>query len=298
MIKWEGKPFLVSISTERLTRIEFPEALRSAFLSRADIVVEKDDRSLYIRALAPEIEDTLFIVGESGTTYEIILSTSDNPDQTVVISSVPNSVQAQADRARQVPALDLMRSMMRGLPVDGYEIPRRHRVATHLRTPADVFPYAGNTGRNKQLDHTIAYTPMEHGGPPGQSRPGNYGPMVGRHHRIKTHGDWQLAQPFPGIYLWRDPHGHHYLVDHTGTRKITPPAEVPANVTHGADPDTVHPGTDDPGTDNAASRKGGMNSHRGGSSQSRKSSGPGSGGNRAQKQAAGRKGGKATAAKH
>jgi len=33
LIKWEGKPLLVSIATERLTRIEFPEALRSAFLS-------------------------------------------------------------------------------------------------------------------------------------------------------------------------------------------------------------------------------------------------------------------------
>jgi hypothetical protein len=41
-----------------------------------------------------------------------------------------------------------------------------------------------------------------------------------------------------------------------------------------------------------ASKKGGKRSHKGGSSQSRTSSGPGSGGNRAQKQAAGRKGGR------
>ena len=62
------------------------------------------------------------MVGESGTTYEINLSTSDSPDQTVVISHIPKSLQAQAERAGKVPALDLMRSMMRGLPVDGYEI--------------------------------------------------------------------------------------------------------------------------------------------------------------------------------
>jgi TraK protein len=122
VLKWEGKPLSVSISTERLTRIEFSENLRSVFLSRADIAAEKEDRSLYIRALAPEVEDTLFVVGESGTAYEINLSTSDNPDQTVVISSVPKSLQVQAEQARQVPALDLMRPMMRGLPVDGYEI--------------------------------------------------------------------------------------------------------------------------------------------------------------------------------
>jgi len=122
VIKCEGKALLVSISTERLTRIELPETLRSVFLSRPDIAVEKEDRSLFVRALAPEIEDTLFAVGESGTTYEINLSTSDNPDQTVVISHVPKSLLAQTERAGQVPVLDLMRSMIRGLPVGGYEI--------------------------------------------------------------------------------------------------------------------------------------------------------------------------------
>ena len=127
VIKWEGKPVPISISTERLTRIEFVENLRSVFLSRSDIAVEKEEKSLYLRALAPEIEDTLFVVGESGTTYEINLLTSDDPDQTVVISHVPKSFQAQADRAGQVPVLDLMRFMMRGLPVDGYEIVKANK---------------------------------------------------------------------------------------------------------------------------------------------------------------------------
>ncbi len=47
-----------------------------------------------------------------------------------------------------------------------------------------------------------------------------------------------------------------------------------------------------------ASKKGGENSHDDRTSQSSQSSGSGSGGNRAQKQAAGRKGGKATANKN
>ena len=131
VIKWEEKPLLISISTERLTRIEFPETLRSVFLSRADIVVEKEDRSLYVRAVAPELQDTLFAVGESGTTYELNLSVSDNPDQTVVISHIPKFLQAQAERAGRVPVLDLMRSMMRGLPVDGYEIVKAEKKAVY-----------------------------------------------------------------------------------------------------------------------------------------------------------------------
>ena len=60
VVKWEGKPISVSVSTERLTKIEFPENLRSVFLSRSDIAVEREEKSLYIRALAPEVEDTLF----------------------------------------------------------------------------------------------------------------------------------------------------------------------------------------------------------------------------------------------
>lgn len=122
VVKWDGRPIPISISAERLTRIEFPEILRSVFLSRSDIAVEREEKSLYMRALAPDVDDALFVVGESGTTYELNLSVSDNPDQTVVISHIPKSLQVQAERARQVPALDLLRSMMRGVPVDGYEI--------------------------------------------------------------------------------------------------------------------------------------------------------------------------------
>ena len=39
-------------------------------------------------------------------------------------------------------------------------------------------------------------------------------------HRVKTLAGWQVQQPFPGIYVWRDPFGALYLVDHTGTRRL------------------------------------------------------------------------------
>ncbi|HEX5561539.1 MAG TPA: hypothetical protein VFX52_07845, partial [Nocardioidaceae bacterium] len=32
-----------------------------------------------------------------------------------------------------------------------------------------------------------------------------------------------VRQPFDGIVIWRDPHGQIYLVDHTGTHKVTTP---------------------------------------------------------------------------
>jgi hypothetical protein len=87
-------------------------------------------------------------------------------------------------------------------------------------TPADTFPFAASTSRGMQIDHTKEYV-RGPAAPPGQSRVGNYGPMVTFHHRIKTHGrGWRVEQPFPGIYVWRDPHGAFYLVDHTGTRAL------------------------------------------------------------------------------
>ena len=89
-------------------------------------------------------------------------------------------------------------------------------------TPADIFPFSSCTSPTMQVDHTVphdgeALRGQEHGGP---SEVGNYGPMTTTHHRIKTHGRWQVQQPFPGIYVWRDPHGAFYLVDHTGTRRL------------------------------------------------------------------------------
>ena len=110
-------------------------------------------------------------------------------------------------------------------PVDAYEIPDRHRQAVQILTPADTFPYgACLSHEDMQDDHTVPY---DRDGEGGQSRIGNYGPMTATHHRIKTHGRWQVQQPFPGIYLWRDQYGATYLVDNTGTRQLSGSDQLP-----------------------------------------------------------------------
>ncbi len=105
-------------------------------------------------------------------------------------------------------------------PVDNYEVPDRLREAVHLRSPVDIFPYATNTTRTKQADHSDPYLDPGQGGPPGQTRIDNLAPMVTFHHRIKTHGRWQVRQVFNGVFVWRSPHGRLFLVDHTGTQPI------------------------------------------------------------------------------
>lgn len=127
------------------------------------------------------------------------------------------------------PVLDLLDQA----PVDSYEIPDRHRQAVRLMTPADVFPFGSATVNridgwpSMQIDHTIPYDHARElgkdageGSGASQSRIGNYGPLTGQHHNLKTHGGWQCQQPYPGIFLWRDRYGATYLVDNTGTRRI------------------------------------------------------------------------------
>jgi Domain of unknown function (DUF222) len=120
-------------------------------------------------------------------------------------------------RVRVQPVIDLAEDC----PVDGYEVPDRMAQALHLRTPRGVFPYSSNLSRRKDRDHTLPYVPPDRGGPPGQTRISNLGPMGRYAHRVKTHGrGWRHYQPVPGVFLWRTPHGYWLRTDHTGTHQL------------------------------------------------------------------------------
>jgi hypothetical protein len=102
-------------------------------------------------------------------------------------------------------------------PIDGYEIPQRLRAAVRVRQIADVFPFGTCLSPNMDLDHTDRYVSMDYGGPPGQTRLGNLGPMARPGHRAVTHGGWQKRQPEPGYFVLRSPTGYVYLVTNQGT---------------------------------------------------------------------------------
>jgi hypothetical protein len=102
-------------------------------------------------------------------------------------------------------------------PVDGYEIPARLRAAVRAKQIADVFPFGTCLSEKMDLDHTERYVPMDYGGPPGQTRLDNLGPMARPSHRAVTHGGWQKHQPEPGYFLHRSPIGYIYLVTNQGT---------------------------------------------------------------------------------
>lgn len=102
-------------------------------------------------------------------------------------------------------------------PVDAYEVPRRMRDHLVLRNPYEVFPFGQRESRPLDLDHTLAYRPPERGGGPGQTRPGNLGPLSRFNHRVKTHGGWRVRQPSEGLLVWRSPLGYISVVTNRGT---------------------------------------------------------------------------------
>ena len=113
------------------------------------------------------------------------------------------------------PVLDL-----EGLaPVEAYEIPERHRRAVQQISPTETFPWGTtrSAGPTIQIDHVVPWEPH---GPPGQTGTHNLTPLSTYHHRLKTHGRWQSTMPWPGVNLWRDPHGQVYLHDTSGTRSL------------------------------------------------------------------------------
>ncbi|MGA9749112.1 MAG: hypothetical protein WBQ50_16770 [Nocardioides sp.] len=114
------------------------------------------------------------------------------------------------------PVLDPLREPA----VDAYVFPQRLRDAVRAISRRDVFPFAVNTRISLDLDHVQPYVPPDRGGPPGMTGIDNAAPMVRHHHRLKTHSGWRLRQLAPGAHLWTSPHGHHWLTDPRGTRRL------------------------------------------------------------------------------
>ena len=101
--------------------------------------------------------------------------------------------------------------------IDAHEIPDHIRQHITHRDICEVFPYSSREARHLDLDHTIPYRT----GQPKQTRPSNLGPLTRRTHRAKTHCNWQLTQPTPGVFRWRTEHGQTFQVGPDGTTDTT-----------------------------------------------------------------------------
>ena len=107
--------------------------------------------------------------------------------------------------------------------VDQHDPPPAMREQVLLRDAHCVFPGCGRDSRSCDLDHITPYVPMDEGGPPGQTHPGNLAPMCRTHHRVKTHTTWDYKRLDDGSYTWTTPTGHQHDTNPTGRRPPTAP---------------------------------------------------------------------------
>ncbi len=107
--------------------------------------------------------------------------------------------------------------------VDQHDPPPAMREQILLRDAHCMFPGCGRDSRSCDLDHITPYVPMDEGGPPGQTHPGNLAPLCRTHHRVKTHTNWDYKRLDDGSYVWTTPTGHQYDTNPTGRR----PPEAP-----------------------------------------------------------------------
>ncbi len=95
-------------------------------------------------------------------------------------------------------------------PVDRHDPPPAMRHLVILRDGLCVFPAARSTPRGCDLDHIVAYTDPDDGGPPGQTRPENLACVCRRHHRLRTFTAWDYQRADDGTYTWTSPRGQHF----------------------------------------------------------------------------------------
>ncbi len=104
--------------------------------------------------------------------------------------------------------------------VDQYELPDRLKELIDQRDGHCVFPWCTKPARGCDHDHAVPYDDSDPARGPTCSC--NVAPLCRGHHRLKTHTPWRYRIVEPGVYAWTTPHGYRLVVDHTGTRDLTP----------------------------------------------------------------------------
>ena len=116
------------------------------------------------------------------------------------------------------------------LSAPGYDIPDRIREQVVLRDRTCVHPWCTRPARSADVDHVVEFdhdAEAEGRPQPGPTTSSNLAALCRFHHRLKTFSAWTYRMIAPGVFEWTSPHGHRYLRDRHGTRRIDEPPERP-----------------------------------------------------------------------
>ncbi|HEY0642524.1 MAG TPA: HNH endonuclease signature motif containing protein, partial [Nocardioides sp.] len=98
-------------------------------------------------------------------------------------------------------------------PVDQHDPPPRLAMAVRWRDQTCIHPGCSQPAEACDLDHIEEYVPLDQGGPPGQTHPGNLAPLCRKHHRAKTFGAFTYRRLADGSYEWTLPTGRRATTD-------------------------------------------------------------------------------------
>ncbi len=148
---------------------------------------------------------------EDGEAHLDPVATLERHQQQLLLDQVRGWCRDSLTRITLRPVLDLATQ----LHTRSYTPTPTQREQVVQRDRTCVFPWCHRPARGCQIDHVTPYDPDD-----PNTTSDNLAALCTFHHRLKTHGSWSYTVIAPGEYLWRSPHGHHYLRDHTGTRPL------------------------------------------------------------------------------
>ena len=137
-----------------------------------------------------------------------VLGLADNPGQLAGYGAIPASVARKlaADGAWQRFISDPITGNLLDFGREKYIPPQELVDYLLARDRTCRFPGCGRSGQLADIDHAQSW---ESG---GETNPANLGLLCRRHHRMKTHGGWNLTSNPDGSCLWRSPLDKEFFV--------------------------------------------------------------------------------------
>jgi len=137
-----------------------------------------------------------------------VLGLADNPGQLAGYGAIPASVARKlaADGAWQRFISDPITGNLLDFGREKYIPPQELVDFLLARDRTCRFPGCGRSGQLADIDHAQSW---ESG---GETNPANLGLLCRRHHRMKTHGGWNLTSNPDGSCLWRSPLDKEFFV--------------------------------------------------------------------------------------